>query len=458
MADKKLFEGLYQSIARELQKMKEEFMKEVGNTSAQVSALCETAKTNKPEEEITRELRYMQKQIQSLYEGVESVVEEKISSKLEALNEMKATVAELAELKYNYQQLQAAYEGLASNADVHTDKVVAAVKDAIDYDRLACLVAEKLAAKEQTYDVVVDDAGINAIADKVSAQLSGVEACVDYDRISAILDEKLGSEEETSCDLVLDEDGVNAIAKGVVAELRNEFEFEVIEEIVEETVAEEPAPVEESVAEEAAVEEPAPSPVDEVKEELAVAEDPLLLLDEIDENNLVDADGFVIRLKKSFTAKLKQSEEDVKSYYSQIKNELNSFKKINSNVSWHGDRFNFGRDTVAKMNICGKTLCLYLALDPNDAEFKSTVYHQKDVGNQKAYESTPFMVKIKSDAAAKKAVRLVSALADKLATEKTDGFAEVDYVQEYAYETTKKLYEEGFIKATKEKKVDLNKF
>ena len=75
MADRKLFEALYQSVARDLQKMKAELMKEVANTSSQVNSLCESVKTNKPEEEVTRELRYMQKQIQSLYEGVEGVVD-----------------------------------------------------------------------------------------------------------------------------------------------------------------------------------------------------------------------------------------------------------------------------------------------------------------------------------------------------------------------------------------------
>ena len=68
------------------------------------------------------------------------------------------------------------------------------------------------------------------------------------------------------------------------------------------------------------------------------------------------------------------------------------------------------------------------------------------------------MVKVKSDAAAKKAVRLASALAEKLATDKEENFVDVNYVDEFAYETTKKLYEDGFIKATKEKKVDLNNF
>ena len=153
---------------------------------------------------------------------------------------------------------------------------------------------------------------------------------------------------------------------------------------------------------------------------------------------------------------MKQSEEKVKEYYSDIKNELTSYKRVNSNVSWHGDRFNFGRDTVAKINICGKTLCFYLALDPNDPEYKTTVYHQKDVGGQKAYENTPFMVKVKSDAAAKKALRLVGYLAEKLGTEKEENFEAVDYAGEFAYASTKQLFDEGFIKATKEKKVELN--
>ena len=478
MADRKLFEALYQSVARDLQKVKGELVKELGQTSTQLSSLCETVKTDRPDEEIIRELRYTQKQLQSLYEEVETAIEEKVSSKLAVLDDIQASLAELTELKYNYQQLQAAYEGLASNLNVHSDKIIAAISEVktqpIDYDQIATLVAEKLAAKEQTYDVVVDDAGIDAIAAKVSEKLGCVEAAVDYDRVAEIVESKLANDEESVCDLVLDEDGINAIAKAVADQLRCECTCKEVpeEEPVDtslftpvEEVAEEPAPVEEPAVEEVAeiAEEPAPveepvveAPAPEVKTELAAAEDSVILFDELDENNLVDSNGFVIRLKKSFTAKLRQSEEITKGYYSQIKNELTSYKKINSNVSWHGDRFNFGRDTVAKMNICGKTLCLYLALDPNDPDFKSTVYHQKDVGNQKAYESTPFMVKVKSDAAAKKAVRLAAALADKLATEKEEDFVEVDYASEYAYETTKKLYEDGFIKATKEKKVDLN--
>ena len=368
-------------------------------------------------------------------------------------------------------------------------EVVAAkvVVPEIDYDKLADVVVQKMTAStQQTYDVVLDEEGLAKIAEKVAERFNPEIEAIDYTRIEEIvgsteatvsekldsLSEKLDAadEEEVTYDFVIDEAGIDAIAKGVseeickacsACELANveepvveEVVEEVTEEIVEEPVEEVVEETVEEVAEEPVVEEP-------VVEELAVAEaapvqEESVNMEELNDQ-LIDAEtGLVIRLKKSFTAKMKQSEENVKGYYSDIKNELTSYKKINSNVSWHGDRFNFGRNTVAKMNICGKTLCFYLALDPNDPEYKTTVYHQKDVGNQKAYESTPFMVKVKSDAAAKKALRLVGYLAEKLGTEKNDNFETVDYVAEFGYESTKKLFDDGFIKATKEKKVELD--
>lgn len=308
----------------------------------------------------------------------------------------------------------------------------------IDYDLLSDMVVEKLAPSvEQTYDVVLDEAGIDQIAERVSEKLDVVES-TDYARIANIVEEKLNEKpcEPPTYELVVDEEGVQAIAKTVAEELCQACSnCAAYEETTEE-------PVEE------VVEEPT------VAEELAVAAEPAY--NEL-EDQLVDAEtGLVVRLKRSFTAKMKQSEDRVKQYYSDIKNELTSYKRINSNVSWHGDRFNFGRDTIAKVNICGKTLCFYLALDPEDPEYKTTVYHQKNVGAQKAYENTPFMVKIKSDAAAKKALRLVGFLAEKLGTTKEEGFEAVNYVDEFGYESTKQLFDEGYIKATKEKKVELD--
>ncbi|MBR1974560.1 MAG: hypothetical protein IKA20_01795 [Clostridia bacterium] len=477
MADRKHYEALYQSIARDLYKAKAELLTEIKASTEQLNALEEGMKSEGGAS-LAQEIRYLQKQNQTVYVGLEELVNQK-------LDEIRSLLGDLDELKYSYQQLQTAYEGLSDKLDVHNDKVIDAVSKAVDYDRIiggtveqvvqsmpcpekidyarieemiaksvasalnvdaiAEKVAEKLAEKEQTYEVVLDEDGINEIAEKVAVKAQAV----DYDRISAMIDEKLVCEDvEEDYELVMDDEGISAIAKAVAEELRatcGTCECAPVEEVAEEPVVEE-APVEEPAIEEPVVEEP-------VIEELAVAVAPVVEAAPA----LVSADdGLVQRLKKSFTAKMKQSEDDVKEYYSALKNELTSYKKINSNVSWHGDRFNFGRDTIAKITIVGKTLNLYLDLNPNDPEFKTTVYHQKDVGNQKAYESTPFMVKIKSDAALKKALRLVGYLAAAKQTDKEENFQAVNYVAEFAYASDEQLIEEGFIKVTQEKKVALD--
>ncbi|MBE7085557.1 MAG: hypothetical protein E7366_00180 [Clostridiales bacterium] len=330
-------------------------------------------------------------------------------------------------------------------ANAAAEKAVEKMMAALDMDawaeKVANLVVEKLANEtEQTYDVVLDEEGINQIAEKVS--------------------EKITSEEDATYDLVIDEEGIDALAQSITEKMG--VECAPCEEVEEETVTEEVVVevAEEAVEEVQPVEEVAEEVVEEpAKEEAVEAELALGLAPvfEEDENQLVDAEtGLVLRLKRSFTAKMKQSAEEVKAYYSEIKNELISYKKINSTVSWHGDRFNFGRDTIAKINICGKTLCFYVALDPNDPEYKTTVFHQKDVSGQKAYEGTPFMIKVKSEAGAKKALRLVGYLAEKIGAEKKKEIETVDYVQEFAYESTKQLLDEGYIKATKEKKTKWN--
>ena len=66
------------------------------------------------------------------------------------------------------------------------------------------------------------------------------------------------------------------------------------------------------------------------------------------------------------------------------------------------------------------------------------------------------MMKIRSDAAAKKALRLVGYLAEKYGAEKNEKFETTDYVSEFAYASTKQLFDDGFIKVTKEKKVEFD--
>ncbi len=307
----------------------------------------------------------------------------------------------------------------------------------MDYDRLASSVAERIPSPEPaTYEVLVDEEGIKSIAETVSAAVAekmtenAADAKapeIDTGALAEEITEKMGT---PTYETILDESGAQMIADAVAEKLQG-MPVTVAAVATTEETKEEPEQA------------PAEEPVSEAEAEVAVAEDTAATAE----------DEYVTRWDRSFTAKLKQSDDDVKDRYGMIKNALLSYKKVKSTVSWNCDRFNCGRATVAKMNIRGKTLCVYFALDPADPQFKQTIYNQRDMGDQKAYEKTPFMMKIKSDLAAKRAVRLVEAMSDQCGTVKKKDFEEVDYKKTYRYAADRQLELTGLIKKTKGKKV-----
>ena len=308
------------------------------------------------------------------------------------------------------------YEKIANDVAA---KIDIPAPEQLDYERLASSVAERIPAPEPaTYEVLVDDEGVKSIADTVAAAVvanipESKAPEVDAEALAGEISEKMGT---PSYETILDDSGAQMIADAVAEKLTAaNYTIATLPVIAEET------PV---VADEVAVTEP------EIVEE--VAEEP--------------KEDLVMRVDRSFTAKLKQSDDEVKDRYGMIKNALLSYKKFKSTVSWNADRFNCGRATIAKMNIRGKTLCVYFALDPKDPAFKQTIYNQKDMSDQKAYAQTPFMMKIKSDLAAKRAVRLVETLAEQKGVAKKKDFEEVDYKKTYRYAGDRQLELTGLLR------------
>lgn len=308
------------------------------------------------------------------------------------------------------------YEKIANDVAA---KIDIPAPEQLDYERLASSVAERIPAPEPaTYEVLVDEEGVKSIADTVAAAVvanipEAKAPEVDTEALAGEISEKMGT---PSYETILDDSGAQMIADAVAEKLTAaNYTIATLPLIAEET------PV---VADEVAVTEP--EPVEEVAEE--------------------PKEDLVMRVDRSFTAKLKQSDDEVKDRYGMIKNALLSYKKFKSTVSWNADRFNCGRTTIAKMNIRGKTLCVYFALDPKDPAFKQTIYNQKDMSEQKAYAQTPFMMKIKSDLAAKRAVRLVKTLAEQKGVAKKKDFEEVDYKKTYRYAGDRQLELTGLLR------------
>ena len=156
----------------------------------------------------------------------------------------------------------------------------------------------------------------------------------------------------------------------------------------------------------------------------------------------------MMKFKRSFIARIIQSNDDYKQYYGEVKHALLSYKKVNSNVAWGAERFNKGRETIARMKIRGKTLCLYLALDPT--AYKTSVYHHLDVSDNKSVAGTPMMVKIKSNLGVRKAIRLIDEMLFVRNGIKKE-IPERDYAAMYPYETIEELIDDGLVKDVRKK-------
>ena len=271
------------------------------------------------------------------------------------------------------------------------------------------------------------------------------------------------------------EEQVEEPAEEAAEETEEQVE-EPAEEVTEEAEEQVEEPAEEAAEEaEEQVEEPAEEVTEETEEEeklvtvsdvvegepeVAEEEDEVIgeIVEDIDENpseGEIMPDGLpatanggvdfanMMKYNRSFIARIIQSTDDQKRYYGQVKNALLAYKKVNSNIAWGAERFNKGRETIARFKIRGKTLCLYLALDPN--EFETSVYHHTDVSDNKSMHGTPMMVKIKSPRGVKKAIRLVDIMLERRNGIKRE-IAERDYAAMYPYETMEELIEEGLVK------------
>ena len=236
-------------------------------------------------------------------------------------------------------------------------------------------------------------------------------------------------------------------------------EEEVVEEVTEPEQAVEETP-EEELAEEAEEEQPAeePSAPIVIVTEQTVAEeenenDDEEVVEEFSYDELAGEGGVdfanMMRYNRSFIARIIQGTDEQKTYYGEVRNALLSYKKVNSNIAWGAERFHKGRETIARFKIRGKTLILYLALDPATHEY--SVYHHKDVSDNKSVAGTPMMIKVKSPLGVKKAVRLIDEMLAARNGEKRN-IPQRDYAAMYPYETIEELIEDGLVKDVKKDK------
>ncbi|MDE7084587.1 MAG: uL15 family ribosomal protein [Clostridia bacterium] len=152
----------------------------------------------------------------------------------------------------------------------------------------------------------------------------------------------------------------------------------------------------------------------------------------------------VIKYSKSFLAKLIQSDEVTKSYYTQLKNKLLSFKGVKSRISWKWETFRAGRKTIAKFRLRGKTLSLCFALNPDD--YVDTKYHVESIADVKSYVDTPCLYRLKNDRRVKYSAELIDEFMRQNGIQENPAAETVDYAALNPYETTEALIGRNLIK------------
>ena len=147
-----------------------------------------------------------------------------------------------------------------------------------------------------------------------------------------------------------------------------------------------------------------------------------------------------LRYDKSFTARLIQSDDEVKYWYTDIKNELLSFKSVHGRISWKRETFKCHKDVIAKIAYRGKILCIFLPLNVADYADK---YPVEDASEMSCYEDTPMMIRLKSNRRVKLAKQLIEAIMEEKGIVRIP-HETVDYYM--PYEGIVELIRKGLIK------------
>lgn len=332
-------------------------------------------------------------------------------------------------------------------------------------------VAEQAPAEEPIAEPVAEQVSAEEpVAEPAEEQVPAEETVEEPAEEQALAEEAVEetAEEDASVEAPVAEIAEEeASAEELVAEPAEEetpAEESVAEPVAEQASAEEPvaepaeedasveAPVAEIAEEEAPVEEPVVEPTEEktpMEEPVADKPEEQLLADKPAEDGTsrivyTSEDGWYVRVRydRSFEAKLIQADDTLKRWYSELKNELLSYKKVTSRLSWQHEAFRLGRGTVAKLVIRGKTLRIYLALDPS--AYDGSKYVVEDASEHAKFEKTPLLYRIRSERRCRYAKELIAAAIAALGGDRGQE-QDTDYAS-VPYENTQELIGRGLVR------------
>lgn len=151
------------------------------------------------------------------------------------------------------------------------------------------------------------------------------------------------------------------------------------------------------------------------------------------------------RYNRSFIARIIQADDELKARYSELKNHILSYKNVYNKITWKREAFySEKRACVATFAIRGKTLCLFLAVDP--AKFEGTKYKVEDRSAKRPHAKMPTMFRIRSDRSTKFAKEMLNIVFAEHGMQENPDYVPVNFRP--AYKSTENLIKKGYIHAS----------
>ena len=146
-------------------------------------------------------------------------------------------------------------------------------------------------------------------------------------------------------------------------------------------------------------------------------------------------EGVGIMYDYSFLSRLHLNDEETDARYNELKNHLLSYEGVSDNVSWKQETFVYKGKMVARLRLQGKTLRVFLSVDPKTLDSK---YHIEDKSDIKSLASTPTLQIVKGPRQLAHAMQLVDLSMKELGGEKLREYEVKDF-------TVKKINRERLI-------------
>lgn len=140
--------------------------------------------------------------------------------------------------------------------------------------------------------------------------------------------------------------------------------------------------------------------------------------------------------RRLFSERIVSMSAENKAYYNEIKNSIMEYEGITNATNNHFDTFIFNRKIVCKLAVIGKSIKVYMALDP--LKYPNGQFPHKDVSNIKRHEKTPFSMKITSKLAIKRFHILLEDIANINNLTKKSDFISKDYAKGMNFQLKRK--------------------